>query len=127
MNSYVILNARLVADPQTFEFGDQKMTELRVADNPMRRKLKDGSDAPARFVTCKVWGKQAETAAKLLKGDIIAPSGELGLEHYKAKDGTEKSKDVLHVNSFCILQSESFSASFGDTEETKPGKRSLPY
>lgn len=108
MNTYVIHNARLTADPETKTFGERMLTELRVADNPMRKTNSKGEEIPARFVTLKVWGKQAEGAAKLSKGDVIVATGTLGLEQYTNKQGQLVSKDVVDVSGYTVAQSETF-------------------
>lgn len=108
MNSYTILNARLVAAPKSLKLGGKSFTELRVADNPMKRKDKNGKDLKGRFVTLKFWEFQAELAAKLSSGDVIVPTGELTIETFTDKTGAERDKDVMVVTRFIVSKSESF-------------------
>lgn len=112
MNNYTIFDARLVADAEKVDLkSDKTLTKCRVADNNVGKK---DDSRPARFVSCKAFGAQAEAMAKLSKGDVITVSGQLQIEAYDAKDGTKKQQDVLMVNSFRVHKSETF---FGEKKE----------
>lgn len=103
-NTYVLHDARLVADPETITLpsGDS-LVNMRLADNPPHGK---DDKRPPRFVKGKVFGKLAESAAKLTKGDIITVSGELGIEAYG--EDLAKRADVMRINTFRVQKSESF-------------------
>lgn len=118
MNAYTLMDGRLTADPEVVELrGDKKLTKLRLADNQPGKK---DPNRPARFVTAKLFGAQGEAAARLSKGDTISATGQLAIEAYDAKDGTRKSQDVMMVDRFRVLSSDSFFAERGETK-TKDG------
>jgi single-stranded DNA-binding protein len=132
MNNYIPMNARLVAAPNgPRDAGKSQVTECRIADNPSRKtyKAKDGSikNKKARFVTLKFWGALAPLAAKLSKGDIIVPTGELEIETFINKDGAEQDKDVMNVTSFAVSKSESFFAKGEPTEADEAANDGLPF
>lgn len=118
MNVKVILDARVVADPERVSLKSGKaLTKVRLADNPPG---KPDKSRPAKFVTGKAFGAQADAIARLSKGDVITVVGNEVLEAYTAKDGTEKTAEVLNIQSFRVQKSETF---FGEkTEKTEePG------
>lgn len=119
MNVYCIKNARLVDAPRQVNLGERKLTECRVADNPLKRKDRKGNDRPARFVTIKFWEYQADMAAKLSKGDIIAVHGELEIEQYEGRDGTSKTKDTMTCQGFTVVKSETFYGRGGEAGEAE--------
>lgn len=109
MNTTTILDARVVQEPKVISLKEGKsLTKLRLADNPPGKK---DDKRPARFVTGKSFGKQGEALAKLSKGDVIAVSGSLQIEEYEKKDGTKATDDVLMIDRFRVVKSESF---YGD-------------
>jgi single-stranded DNA-binding protein len=108
MNTYIIHDARLVAEPKVITLKDNKvLTKVRLADNPPGKK---DDKRPARFVTAKSFGKQGEALAKLSKGDVISVSGDLAIEAYQDKEGNTKTEDVLILGKFRVQKSESFFA-----------------
>lgn len=124
MNNYVILDARLVADPEviTPKSGD-KFTKARVADNPPGKK---DPAHPSRFVTLKAWGKQGENLAKLSKLDVITPTGELGVEVYTDKQGVEQRVDVMRLNGFRVQKSQTFFEPSAETDQSADPGAAVP-
>lgn len=124
MNNYTILDARLVGEPKSVKLRDGKsLVKVRVADNPPGKR---DDKRPARFVTCKSFGKQGEALARLSKGDVISVHGALGIEKYEQKDGTEGTDDVMIVQGFRVQKSESFFAEGeAKTKEPDPDGESL--
>ena len=101
MNS-VSLAGRLTKDPESrMTSGDLMVTSFTLAVN--RRK----KDDPADFITCKAFGKTAETiAAYCKKGGLIGVNGRIQTGKYQAKDGhTVYTTDVI-VNEFEFLESK---------------------
>lgn len=126
MNNYTIMNARLVADPRTVKIGKTDLTEARVADNPRKKLDGKGRKRKARFVTLKFFGKLAPLAAKLSKGDIVAPTGSLEIDTYE-KDGAEVDKDVLVVNDFFVVKSDTFFGGEQKADEAPAGGEDIPF
>jgi single-stranded DNA-binding protein len=118
MNTYIIHDARLVADPKRLNLGGKDACEIRVADNPMRKETSKGKKIPSRFVTILAWEGQANLMAKLSKSDVISVAGELGVEEYTDKEGATVHKDVMRVTNFKVHKSESFWAAGGTPEPT---------
>ena len=63
-----------------------------------------GDKKKTTWLRCSLIGKRAETLAPmLLKGTQIALNGELSLNEYVAKDGTNKSSVELLVSNITLL------------------------
>lgn len=105
MNSHVIFDARIVSE-KAFQrtAGDNTITKVRAADNPSRKNDRN----PCRFTNIEGWGKVGEGLAKLSKGDVITAAGELKLDKYTDKNGTERIDDVLVITAFRVQKSTSF-------------------
>jgi len=57
---------------------------------------KDKKDDPV-YLNCETWGRIAEKAGELKKGDEVTVLGKFKEVEYKAKDGTNKTKIVFIV------------------------------
>lgn len=100
-----IPDARVVTDkPYVREAGTSKVTKIRVASNPTKK----ADRSPARFLNAECWGGLGDQLAKLSKGDLVSLSGEMKLDKYTDKNGTERQDDVLVVTHFRVMKSESF-------------------
>lgn len=109
MNSYTILDARVVSAPRAGKANNKAVTSIRVADNPQGSKEQnEKAGRIARFVTIKGWEKQAELLAKLSQGDVISVTGELIREKFTDKQGQEREDDVIRLSSFKVQKSDSF-------------------
>lgn len=61
----------------------------------------------ADFITCTVWGNQAENLCKYQdKGSLIAVSGELRVDKYQDQDGNNRYKTYVLANNVEYLQSK---------------------
>jgi len=64
-----------------------------------------GESKKVAWCECSLWGKKAE--GKLIdhmkKGQEIIILGEIGMETYQAKDGTEKTKMTLNVSDIDLI------------------------
>lgn len=71
------------------------LLEFAVANN-----IGYGDKQKTLWVRCQVWGKRAEGALGdyLTKGTKVFVSGELDLNEYQGKDGTNKSTLTLNAN-----------------------------
>lgn len=114
MNISTILDARVVSDKAFVrEAGTNKITKIRVADNPSRK----SDRTPCRFLNAEAWGGTGDQLAKLTKGDVVSLTGELKLDKYKDKQGVERVEDVITVTAFRVQKSEAF---YGAPKETVP-------
>lgn len=105
MNISTILDARVVSEkPFVRNAGENTITKIRVADNPSRK----SDRTPCRFLNAEAWGKTGEQLAKLAKGDVVSLTGELKLDKYTDKSGTERLDDVITVTAFRVQKSEAF-------------------
>ena len=98
----VSLAGRLTKDPETkMTSGDLMIASFTLAVN---RKKKDD---PADFISCKAFGKTAETIATYLhKGSLIGVNGRIQTGKYDNKEGrTVYTFDVI-VNEFEFLESK---------------------
>ncbi len=110
----VSLCGRLVRDPETkMTSGDLMIASFTLAVN--RRK----KDDPADFISCKAFGKTAETMANYLrKGSLIGVTGRIQTGKYDNKEGrTIYTTDVI-VNEFEFLESKKSAVdAFSDIEQ----------
>lgn len=105
MNISTILDARVVSDKAFVrEAGTNKITKIRVADNPSRK----SDRTPCRFLNAEAWGGTGDQLAKLAKGDVVSLTGELKLDKYTDKKGLERVEDVITVTAFRVQKSEAF-------------------
>lgn len=99
------LDARVVSDKAfTRTAGTNTVTKIRVVDNPGRKNDRN----PGRFFNAEGWGPTGEQLAKLVKGDVVSLAGELKLDKYTDKNGTERTDDVLVVTQFRVQKSDAF-------------------
>ena len=64
-----------------------------------------GDRASTHFVDCSIWAKRGETLHPMLtKGTPVIVSGEMKLESYTKKDGTQGQSIRLNVSSFDFQQ-----------------------
>jgi single stranded DNA-binding protein len=88
-NQFVILG-RLAADAQAFTGGSTPVTRLRVASS-----VGWGDKQKTLWMNATVFGKSAEFASKLKKGDQVLLSGQLEPNEFKDKEGVERKEIVL--------------------------------
>ena len=118
MPSYnkVLLMGNLTRDPQLKQTpNNMSVAEIGLACN---RKFK-GKDGEIReettFVDCEAWGRTAETMAKYLsKGRPVFVEGRLKLDQWQDKDGNNRSKLRVVIESFQFIDSR------GDQSSTPP-------
>ena len=118
MPSYnkVLLMGNLTRDPQLKQTpNNMSVAEIGLACN---RKFK-GKDGEMReettFVDCEAWGRTAETMAKYLsKGRPVFVEGRLKLDQWQDKDGNNRSKLRVVIESFQFIDSR------GDKSSTPP-------
>ncbi|HJN72140.1 MAG: single-stranded DNA-binding protein [Phycisphaerae bacterium] len=109
MPSYnkVLLMGNLTRDPQLKQTpNNMSVAEIGLACN---RKFK-GKDGEMReevtYVDCEAWGRTAETMSKYLsKGKPVFVEGRLKLDQWQDKEGNNRSKLRVVIESFQFIDS----------------------
>jgi single-strand DNA-binding protein len=106
------------------------VAEIGLACN---RKFK-GKDGEMReettFVDCEAWGRTAETMAKYLsKGRPVFVEGRLKLDQWQDKDGSNRSKLRVVIESFQFIDSRGGQSSTPpqETAATAPPSDDVPF
>ena len=133
MPSYnkVLLMGNLTRDPQLKQTpNNMSVAEIGLACN---RKFK-GKDGEMReettFVDCEAWGRTAETMAKYLsKGRPVFVEGRLKLDQWEDKDGNNRSKLRVVIESFQFIDSRGGQSSTPpqETATTAPPSDDVPF
>ena len=133
MPSYnkVLLMGNLTRDPQLKQTpNNMSVAEIGLACN---RKFK-GKDGEMReettFVDCEAWGRTAETMAKYLsKGRPVFIEGRLKLDQWQDKDGSNRSKLRVVIESFQFIDSRGDQSSTPpqETATTAPPSDDVPF
>ena len=133
MPSYnkVLLMGNLTRDPQLKQTpNNMSVAEIGLACN---RKFK-GKDGEMReettFVDCEAWGRTAETMAKYLsKGRPVFVEGRLKLDQWQDKDGNNRSKLRVVIESFQFIDSRGGQSSTPPQEAatTAPPSDDVPF
>lgn len=135
----VILIGRVVADPDfgkdviKFQNGG-KVTKIRfvVNNRKFNGQTQQWEDEPVwldlKFFNRGENGKLADRAEQLRKPQQICLEGHLVLEKWNDKDGQERSKIVVYVDSFQLLdrRDESGGGGYGGDGASMGGGRSIP-
>ncbi len=109
MPSYnkVLLMGNLTRDPQLKQTPNNlSVAEIGLACN-RKFKSKDGEmREEVTFVDCEAWGRTAETMAKYLsKGKPVFVEGRLKLDQWQDKEGNNRSKLRVVIESFQFIDS----------------------
>lgn len=121
----------LTRDPQLKQTpNNMSVAEIGLACN---RKFK-GKDGEMReettFVDCEAWGRTAETMAKYLsKGRPVFVEGRLKLDQWQDKDGSNRSKLRVVIESFQFIDSRGGQSSTPPQEEATiaPPSDDVPF
>lgn len=93
MNSISFVG-RLGRDAKMKQVGATPLLEMNVANN-----VGFGDRKSTNWFKCTLWGKQAESLEKfMLKGKMIAITGELTIRKYEKKDGGEGASVEVRVD-----------------------------
>jgi single-stranded DNA-binding protein len=115
-NGTYIVN--LGADPETIRLGEKEGMKLRCAEKA------GGKKAITRWFNAIVTGYDAETAARLAKGDTLALAGQLALTEYKPKKPRYKGEmvradEMPFAKILQVIKSPTF---FGEAEKADEGE-----
>ncbi len=115
----LILAGNVTRDPQLSCLpSNTQVVEFGMAINRKYTAQDGAKKEEVCFVDCRCYGKQAETLNKYVhKGDPLLVEGRLQLDTWVAKDGSNRSKHRIFVESFQFLggkPQESVPANTGD-------------
>jgi single-strand DNA-binding protein len=133
MPSYnkVLLMGNLTRDPQLKQTpSNMSVAEIGLACN-RKFKAKDGEmREETTFVDCEAWGGTAETMAKYLsKGRPVFIEGRLKLDQWQDKEGNNRSKLRVVIESFQFIDSRGSQSSTPPQEAaaTAPPSDDVPF
>jgi single-strand DNA-binding protein len=103
MLNTINLVGRLTHDPQLRQTTNgHAVADLRLAVD--RRHARDGEDRGAVFVDVTSWDGLAQTAARCLaKGRLVAVSGRLEHDTWKAEDGSARQRHYVVADEISFL------------------------
>ena len=107
----VILKGNLVADPETRQVGEKKvsLTKFRIAVNDFKKTV---------YVDTETWEKTADNCAKYLKkGSPILVDGRLNLDEWETNEGQKRSRLTVVASNVEFLGKLNGDS---DTPNTKP-------
>lgn len=83
-----------------------------------------GQNKRTEWFDCALWGERGEKLASYIrKGDRIGVQGEISMDTYQTRDGTEKSRLRLRVVDVTLLGNKSDSHSGGQESRAAPAQR----
>lgn len=99
MNSFNF-TGRITADTELKVLSnDNKLCSFTVANNTGY-----GDNKKVNWVKCSIWGDKAQSLHPYLrKGQLVAVSGELSLNNYTTREGSQKSELQVFVKDFSLL------------------------
>lgn len=104
---------RLTRDPemQVLQTGT-KLAKFGFAVSKRKRCATGWEDAPV-FLDVTCFGKNADTAEQLRKGERVGLTGELRLDQWKDKDGNNRSKITFDCERIIFIEAKKQDASQG--------------
>lgn len=118
MTNTVIIQGRLVAAPELKQTPSGVNVSSFALAHTRRFKAK-GQEALTDFFDCKVWGNNAEFAAKYLKkGMLINVTGKLETRMWEAQDGTRRKCWEINVSEMDFCEKKSDSSAGGDNSDS---------
>ena len=103
----VLLMGRLTRDIELrYTPSNQAVANIGLAVNHRWRSKEGEQKEEVTFVDCEVWGRQAEVMSQYLsKGRPVFVEGRLKLDQWQDKDGGNRSKLKVVVESFQFIDS----------------------
>ena len=81
-----------------------------------------GDKKVTTWLNCSMWGKRGEAVARfLLKGSLVAISGEFTCREYTDKDGNKRTSNDVRVNDLTLLGGKSENVSAQKQSNSSPG------
>ena len=102
-NSELTIHGRLTRKPEVIfgKSGTAVMnTSVAYNDRIKDKDTGEWSDGPPTFLNVVAFGQMAEAVIEygLDKGDLVIASGELKQEHYKTKEGEDRTSFKVYLN-----------------------------
>lgn len=102
MASHYICSGNLTNDAVLRDVGNNKVLNFSVAVNVGYAEKKE-----THFVDCAIWGKRGERLAQsLVKATAVIVGGELKIDKFTKKDGSQGMAIRLNVDSFDFQRGE---------------------
>ena len=129
----VLLMGNLTRDPELKQTpSNQSVAQIGLALN---RKFKDREGnmrEETTYVDCEAWGRTAEVMAQYLsKGKPVFVEGRLKLDQWQDKDGNNRSKLKVVIESFQFIDSKGGQSSTppdqAQTPQTAPPADDIPF
>lgn len=123
----VILTGRIVKDLELRKTNNNtSVCEFTLATN---RPVVRDAERQADFITCVVFGVQAENLQKYQgKGSLIAVSGEMRVDQWKNEQGENRYKTYVLINNVEFLESKKTAIDEQTNKEIEEAvKESNPY
>lgn len=100
---FVFITGRMACDPELKYLGSGiALANFAVAVNDLKKK--DDDSVKVSFFDCTAWAKTAEILCEHAhKGDGVVLRGSLRQEKWQAKDGVNRSRVVINVNSVVVV------------------------
>lgn len=100
---------------------NKKVLEFSIVENE-----KIGNNEITTWLNCVAWEKKAETLAQYCKkGDKIYLEGKIRNQKYKAKDGQERTKTFVLVDTFEFIETKRNQSENASSEDTRVSKFTL--
>ena len=103
---------------------EQRRTQDGTATTSFSVAMKSGfgQKAVTSWVNCTMWGKRGEAVAQyLVKGQLVAVSGELTLDEWQGNDGQANKSLKLRVNDLTLLGKAESRQDDGPSQPDDPG------
>lgn len=122
----VVLTGRITKDLELRFTGNNKaVCEFTLATN--RPVTRDG-EKQADFITCVVFGIQAENLKKYQgKGSMIGVEGAYRVDRYQDKEGNNRYKNYVLVNSIEFLESKKSTVDVKENHAEEVAEETNPY
>ncbi|MDG1137320.1 MAG: single-stranded DNA-binding protein [Phycisphaerales bacterium] len=124
----VLIMGNLTRDPELKQTpSNQSVAQIGLALN---RKFKDREGnmrEEVTYVDCEAWGRTAEVMSQYLsKGKPVFIEGRLKLDQWQDKDGNNRSKMKVVIESFQFIDSKGGQSSQPPTNATNPAPQTAP-
>jgi len=98
----------LTRDPETKEFGNNKVCNFSIAMNRKYKKADGEMCEEVTFLDCEAWGRTADLVSQYLtKGSNVLVEGRIKMEQWEAQDGSKRSKLKISVNEIQFMDKKS--------------------
>ena len=96
----VVIQGRLVRDPEFKDFSTSKLCKFTVASNRVFKETKE-----VLFIDITAWGTLSNLCnqLELRKGDLVLVEGRLQQEKWTGKDGKESSKHSIVAQNVILI------------------------